>query len=401
VIAMNRQGYKYRLAVVDSNPIQYKVPLWREIAKVPDIDQTVFFASDLGLRPVQVKGFGASWVWDVPITDGYKHEFLKSVKLPLFPRPGGNVFPLGLFWRLLQGNYDAILIQGYRSACYIPAVAAALMAGIPLFVRSESHGEGGTNSLKAGLKRVLLRWLARRVAVVLAIGSWNRRHWRSAGVPEERILDAPYAVDNEAMQAAIDAQPKEVARIRSAWGAQTGDVVFLFAGRLIESKGPALLLEAFAALAPRGRCHLVFVGDGPLQQSLREQAKAARLSNVHFAGFVNQSALPYHYAAADVFVLPSFSETWGLVVNEAMACGLPVVVTDAMGCSPDLVEQTGAGIVVRARFVEELMGALDKMMEPEIREHAASLARRAIKGYTFAKSAAAVHTALELVCSQE
>lgn len=389
----------YRLAVVAPNPVQYQVPLWKELARDPEITLSVFFSSDLGTTSRQTKGSQAGWTWDIPLTEGYPHEFLSSVKLPFFPALGGDDFAPALFGKLLRGEYDAILVQGYRRPCDLVGIAAALLSGTPLFMRVESHGKKGRLSWKGLLRRGLLRALAKRISMVLAIGTWSRNYWRSLGVEEARILDAPYAVDNEAFQAILAKNPTRGRALRRQWGVREGERVFLFVGRLAEVKAPEVLLQAFAALPPGH--HLVFAGNGPLEGSLRVRVARERLQRVYFAGFINQSELPFYYDACDVLVLPSLGETWGLVVNEAMACGKPAIVTETTGCGPDLVAGPQAGKVVPPGQAAPLSAAMSELLDDTVWSQCAQAAAGVTEAFTFRRSARAIREALYRVTAKD
>jgi len=179
-----------------------------------------------------------------------------------------------------------------------------------------------------------------RVDAFLVIGSRNRDYYRSFGVPDKKLLWAPYGVDNERFALPDIDHAAARARIRSRLGAGPDTVVFASAAKLIERKRPLDLVDAVAALRKRGVDAIaLFIGDGDQRTAIEQRAiEQGTRSAVTIAGFVNQQELPDWYAAADALVLPSDArETWGLVVNEAMAAGLPVVVSDAAGCSVDLV----------------------------------------------------------------
>ncbi|MGD9781872.1 MAG: glycosyltransferase family 4 protein [Kiritimatiellia bacterium] len=322
------------LVAVETHPIQYKAPLFRRLALDPRLDLAVLYAM-LPDAAQQGAGFGVPFEWDVPLRDGYRSEVLENrAKHPSVTAFSGCDTP-GIEERLRVLRPDAVLLNGWVVKTCLQALWACKRLGIPCLVR----GEANLLRPRAGWKHALQRMLIRQYDAWLAIGSANREFYRFHRCPEERIFWTPYAVDNDffAAQAAVRAGRR--AEIRAGFGLPPEATVFLFAGKLEAKKRPLDLLEAFSLLPAdlRAKAHLLVVGDGPLHDACEQVARERHLP-VSFAGFLNQSRLPDAYAAADVLVLPSDAgETWGLVVNEAMASGRPAVVSRAAGCCADLV----------------------------------------------------------------
>lgn len=335
----------YRLFVVETHPIQYKVPLFRCLAREPELDLTVLYAMLPDARQ-QGAGFGVSFAWDVPLLDGYRYEVMENRAA----RPSATMFSgcdtPDLYARLKRDRPDAVLINGWVAKSCLQALWACRRLGIPCLVR----GEANLLRARAAWKHVLHGLLLRQYDAFLAIGSANREFYRRHHCQEDRIFWSPYAVDNEyfARQAALRADRRE--DIRTAFGISRGSCVFLFAGKLEAKKHPGDLLMAVARLPEdlRSRSHVLVAGDGDLRSECEQLARSRNIP-VTFAGFLNQTKLPDAYAAADVLVLPSDAgETWGLVVNEAMASGRPAVVTHSVGCRADLIleGQTGHSFAV-------------------------------------------------------
>jgi glycosyltransferase involved in cell wall biosynthesis len=193
--------------------------------------------------------------------------------------------------------------------------------------------------------------MMRRFDGYLYVGQRSREYFEHYGAPKSRLFFAPHCIDNQAF-----AHERPVR-------APDGRRRLLFAGKLIERKRPLDLVRAAVLLQGRGaKVEVAFAGSGELETELKRATVAAGLPAV-FHGFVNQSALPAAYAAADLLALPSDArETWGLVVNEGMACGLPAVVSDAVGCGPDLIEEGATGAVFPLGDIEELAGALERTL---------------------------------------
>jgi glycosyltransferase involved in cell wall biosynthesis len=337
---MSADRQSMRLFAVETHPIQYKAPLFRRLAEHPDLDVTVFYATLPDARQ-QGAGFGVSFAWDVPLLEGYRHEVLDNrARHPSVTTFSGCDTP-GIYARLRRERPDAVLVNGWGSKTCVQALWACRRLGIPCLVR----GEANHLRPRAAWKHLLHRMLLRQYSGYLAIGTASRDFYRAHGCPEDRLFMAPYAVDNGHFAAQAKLRAERRPALRESFGVPPSAMVFLFAGKLEDKKHPADLLEAVARLPAdlRPRAHVLVAGDGPLRTECEKLAREKRLS-VSFTGFLNQSRLPDAYAAADVLVLPSDAgETWGLVVNEAMASGRPAVVSRAAGCCADLVVEGETG----------------------------------------------------------
>ncbi|MDO8704743.1 MAG: glycosyltransferase family 4 protein, partial [Sulfuricaulis sp.] len=332
-----------KIAVITSHPIQYQAPLFRAIARQPDIDLTVFFGSNHGIAPGKVDpGFGKSFAWDVSLLDGYKHIFLNN------SRPGREVND----WRLdapdlksyfKSERYDAVLVFGWSKVLFWQAIWWARKYSIPLIQRGESNLKHAQSWYVKAAKKILFPLLFKQFKAFLAIGRLNAELYRHFGVPEAAIFTAPYCVDNDFFSERAAAQTVNARQLRKDFGIRDDDTVFLFMAKFIDRKRPLDLIAAAAKIHAAGNRHVILVGDGALLETCRNTIAADKLTNVHLVGFKNQSELPTYYAAADVLVLPSEYETWGLVVNEAMACGLPCIVSDACGAAADMILEGKTG----------------------------------------------------------
>ena len=211
-------------------------------------------------------------------------------------------------------------------------------------------------------RRLWLRWIYRKVDVALAVGSANRAYFRAHGLKERQIRWAPHSVDHAFFADPDGRFAAEGAKWRKKLGIPIEASVLIFAGKLESQKAPGLLLAAFAALGRSG-VHLVFGGTGPMEVGLRENAPA----NVHFVGFQNQSRMPVLYRLGDVLVLPSKAETWGLVLNEAMACGLAVIASDKVGAAQDLIQRGRNGEVFPSGDCGALTAVLNQVLADPVR----------------------------------
>jgi glycosyltransferase involved in cell wall biosynthesis len=371
----------YRVACLVSHPIQYQAPLFRYLAARPGIDLTVFFLSDLSIHAYHDSGFGVDVKWDVPLLDGYRHEFLPRVGSGSglsFWRP----WTFGLRTRLRHGRFDALWVHGYAHRGCLAGIAAAKSLGIQVMLRGESNLRSETDdALKLGVKRIAMPALLRTIDGVLAIGRLNREYYLHYGVEAGRIFPMPYAVDNEFFRSAAERARPHREELRAELGLKPGRAVILFASKMQPHKRAADLLEAYARLSPDGVAepapYLVFAGDGEERVNLERRARALKWNSIRFIGFRNQSELPALYDLCDVFVLPSEHEPWGLVVNEAMNAGKPVVVSDRVGAGPDLVEDGVNGFIYPARDIASLADRLRRLADSP--EHRAAMGARALE----------------------
>jgi glycosyltransferase involved in cell wall biosynthesis len=355
-----RAGRRVRLAYLVSHPIQYQAPLLRRIAQEPDIDLTVFFGSDFSVRGYRDEGFGVGVKWDVPLLDGYKHEFLPRLR---DGQDVGVMTPLnrGIVSRLRgRGGdlpFDALWVHGYASANSMHGIdcgesagdsgiaAGGVVAARPRTQWGYAHAE---ESVFCGLKLM--------VDGVLPIGTLNAEYWRHYFGDDVPQFLMPYAVDNGYF--AQRAREAEAGRksLRAELGIDPARPVILFASKLQARKHCDHLIEAYARLSPapgtEPNPYLVIVGDGEERAALEQQAAATGFSSIRFCGFRNQSELPQFFDLATVLVLPSRHEPWGLIVNEGMNAARPAIVSDDVGSGPDLIENGVNGCIYPVGAVE-------------------------------------------------
>jgi len=389
-----------RLAYLVSHPIQYQAPLLRRISAEPDIELTAFFCSDISVKPFQNPGFGQVIAWDVPLLEGYRHQFLPAWgqrdRLS-FSRP----FSYGLTRRLREGGFDTLWVHSYARLANLLAITTARRLKLPVLLREEATAF----SLPRGparrfVKRAFMKGLDRLVSAYLAIGSANSDYYRAHGIGPERIFPMPYAVDNDRFREAAEKARPESGKLRRALGIPEYAKVALTAARLIPEKGIGDLIEAWAetrkTMAPEKQCRLIIVGDGPLRTEL--EARAAVIGGVHFAGFRNQTELPAFYALADLFVLPSRREPWGLVVNEAMNAGCAILASDHVGAARDLVRPGVNGEVFPAGQTARLAQSLMHLLVDDARLAAMGRASRdIIAGWSFEEDVVGLRRALASV----
>jgi glycosyltransferase involved in cell wall biosynthesis len=286
--------------------------------------------------------------------------------------------------------------MGWNSRCYVQATIAALRERIPVLVRGDSHLGTRRSTWKRKTKDLIYPIWIRRFAACLAVGQRSAEYFRYYGA--KKIVLSPHFVDNDWFADRAFSAAAEREELRHRWGCSVKSFLFLFAGKLEEKKRPLDAIRALCLCRAKGMdAELLIAGDGTLKESCEGYAKQENLP-VHFIGFSNQSLMPKVYAAADALILPSDNrETWGLVVNEAMACGLPVIVSDEVGCVPDLVQQ-GCGSIFSCGNTEALADVMIKMASSiEASRMIGEQARKKIATFSVDRAESGVIEALSLV----
>ena len=397
---------KFRIAYLVTHPIQYQAPLLRLIAAQSDMDITVYFQSDMSLGSYEDPGFGRSVAWDVPLLDGYRSEFLPGL---------GRHHRISAQWpvnwgfrrRLRRSHFDVLWVHGYARWVNWAAMLWAKARGIKVFVRDEATAFSAQRSwLRRSAKGVFFRALSAVSDAFLAIGSANRAYYLAQGVPSERVFSMPYCVDNAFFASRATQALPEREQLRGELGLEPGRPIILYASKFEPRKRPQDLLAAYEKLLSMGgrasRAYLLLVGDGVLRSPLEVTAQEKRLEGARFLGFRNQTDLPALYELCDVFVLPSTNEPWGLVVNEAMAIGKPVVVSDAVGCAADLVLDGQNGFVFPVGQADALAAALSSVLaDPARAERMGHASRRIIASWSFEQDVDGLRSALHAVAGRQ
>lgn len=392
---------RYRLAALTSHPIQYQAPLFRALTETGEVDLDVLFCSSGSAGVHLDEGFGREFAWDTPLLDGYRHSFLKN--LSPSPAPGrflGCINPR-VGRALATGRYDAVWVHGWGLASSWLGFNAANRHHIPVLLRGEANGLKEPGGLKGCAKRFLLTRLFRQVSAFLAVGTNNAEFYAAYGAPKEKIFLAPYAVDNDFFLGRSRSLARERILLREREGISRDLPVILFCGKFSDVKRPLDLLDAFQHLGDEPKASLVFVGDGRLRVQMQQYVVEHGLRRVHFLGFRNQSELPACYALADVFVLPSAFEPWGLVVNEAMCSGLPVIASDKVGAAPDLIHDGVNGFVFPAGNVELLADRLRRaLLDEDMRQRMGAQSRGIIEHWGINETVHGIMQALEYATAQ-
>lgn len=360
-----------RLVILTEIIAPYRIPIFNALAARGDILPHVIFLSenDPSLRQ-----------WRV-----YKDEIKFSYEvLPSWRRRVGKYNLLlnrHVSAALRRAHPDAILCGGYS---YLASWQAALWArrhSVPLLLWSESTARDQRR--RHAPVEFMKRRFRRLCRAFVAAGKSSREYLLALGAPDRSVFIAPDAVDVPFYSTQSDKARRHADEIRPRHGLPSR--YFLFAGRLVKEKGIFDLLAAYATLdeSTRSQIGLVFAGAGPMLSELVQRAAGIRPGVVKFCGWVHREQIPELYALAEALVFPTYTDTWGLVVNEAMSCGLPVIASEVAGCVPDLVEDGWNGFVVPPRAVESLARTMQMLVrQPELAAQMRSRSVQRIQAYT-------------------
>jgi glycosyltransferase involved in cell wall biosynthesis len=379
-----------KLAIITTHPIQYNAPLFKLLAQREKILIKVFYTwGESVLEAKYDPGFKREIQWDIPLLEGYEYEFIGNKA----PDKGSHHFKgidnPGLIPAIRSYAPDAILVYGWSYKSHL-ALLRHFHKKIPILFRGDSTL---LDDVSAGYKKILrkffLRWVYRYVDYALYVGKNNYAYFKQAGLKEKQLIYAPHAIDNSRF-VRTDETVSQAVLFRQQLGINNNELVYLFAGKLESKKDPALLLQAFVESELNKKAHLVFVGNGDLEQELKEKAKG--ISVVHFMDFQNQSKMPAVYYLADVLVLSSKGpgETWGLALNEAMAAGKAIIASDRCGASVDVIKNNTNGYIFKASDIEDLKIGMLKIANKQIADNMGAASLEIIKEFSITRVAEAI-----------
>ena len=339
-----------KLAFLTTHPIQYQVPVFRHLAAAEGVDFQTLFCTIPNAKQ-QGAEFGVEFEWDLPLLEGYKHHVLDNVSAnPGLMHYSGCDTP-GVGEYLRANRFDAVVVNGWVVKSCIQTMRACRRLKIPCIVR----GEANNLRPRAWWKRMIHRRLMNYFSAYCPIGTASADFYRELGIPEHKMFLAPYCIENDRFECPDRANPDAVRAAREELGLPSDKACFLFCGKFIRKKNPDQLLKAVRMAADEGaNFHVLMVGDGELRPECEHYARKHQLP-VTFTGFMNQGEIKLAYLASDCLALPSDNgETWGLVVNEAFAAGMPAIVSDQVGCWKDLIKENSTGSVFPFAEIQEL-----------------------------------------------
>lgn len=404
-----------KLAIITTHPIQYYAPVFKLLAQ--KIQLRVFYT--LGEQSVSQydHGFGQQIEWDIPLLAGYDYQFLENIsKNPGTHHFNGIINP-GICEAVQDFKPEAILIYGWAWKSHLNALRF-FKGKAPVYFRGDSTLLDQQKSFRRLLRKYFLKWIYNHIDKAFYVGTANKAYFKHFGLKENQLLLAPHAVDNDRFG---KENITEAQTLRTQLHIKSDEILILFAGKFESKKNPELLLNAFIDLDLK-KTHLLFVGNGVLEENLKRKVEELGVSGeglaekvkfeyaqdnsninselkverweesvkkrIHFMDFQNQSQMPMVYQACDLFCLPSKGpgETWGLAVNEAMAAGKAVLVSDKVGCAADLVNPGVNGQVFTSGDLTDLKQKLKVLTENKTKLAQMGLAsQEMIKDWSFKK----------------
>lgn len=339
---------KYKVAIIHNIISPYRVPLFEGLSKLPSIDLFVYFCAKTHKERK----------WDILESDRYNYEILSGVTLEI----GCIIYHINpsIISKLIKGKYEVVILSGCTDFTTQAAFVTSKLLKTPVILWSE--GIEGAQSLLGKVISPLTKYIVRNVDAVIVPGMMSRDFHIKQGAVQEKIFIAPNIVDNKMFMQQSQKIKKEKEGLKQELNIQNVKII-LFVGQLIKRKGVEYLLKAYKKLKYEydGIC-LVIIGDGALKNELEEICIKEHIKGVHFTGWVSEEQKIIYYSIADLFILPTLEDVWGLVINEAMCCGLPVISTKAAGCAVDMTLPGENGFIVDAASVEQLYSAMNEII---------------------------------------
>ena len=371
-----------RVAHLVSHPIHYFIPIYKELHKIKDISFTVIYYTLKTTGKLHKNDYSRDINFNVSYFEGYHWVSFPKSNLLEIPNFFYNSPRIDILAHLWKEKYDIIWIHGYYLVMNWFAVLLQSFNKRISFLRTEDVLFHKRKNWKKIIKYFPLRFLLSQT-YGLYIGEANKKYLEYYGIPKTRLYPAIYCADNQYFQTQYEKYFPYKDNIRKDLGIVNPYPIILFCGRLVEMKCPLLLLEAFQIVATQLPCNLLVVGDGPLRNVMEEKITRDKIKNVYFTGFLNQSEISKAYSASDLFVLPSTHDTWGLVINEAMNFGLPVIASDLVGCVGDLVKDGENGFVFPANNVHKLADCIKTLINDEsMRKKMGQKSKEIIESYS-------------------
>jgi len=385
---------RFSLAVLMTHPTQFDGPLFSRISQAGLIDLTVYYLETDRIADKVDKELGFSPNWDIPLTERYRsvvcpRQFVRRVRL---------------LWRecVVGGNYDLVIVPGYARLDTNLLVLAARRQAVGM--RLDTAPIHPQPRLKYWCKRTVLRRFFRRFATFHPVGSLTERYLEGLGVSASRMFRFPYAADNAYLAQRASLFRPERGRMLSDLGISPGSFVVLGVLKFVPRENPMELLRGFQLFHQTfPDSALILVGAGALEGEMKAYVGTEKLSNcVRLVGYAKYSELPKWYAISNVFVHPALYEPWGVSVNEAMACGLPVVASSSVGSSYDLIEDGANGYRYPSGNAQALADCLASIASRPDRGRAlGERSERLIKEWDFESAMKSIESTLRRIKTDE
>lgn len=385
--------HKKKLAIVTTHPIQYNAPLFSLINNRGITDIRVFYTWGQSKEGILYDpGFKKIFQWDIPLMEGYDYEFIQNISPKAGTKSFFGIINKNLVKRIQLYNPDAILVYGWSFVSHLH-ILMHFKGKVKLLFRGDSTllNEGSSFLIKKFIRRFFLKWVYKHISHALYVGSANKEYFLKHGLKNNQLHFAPHAIDIRRFMGDDLLFNQRAADWRKMLGYSEECIIVLFAGKLEYVKAPDLLIHQFMASVNQS-IKLIVAGNGHMENQLKNMA--AQDNRISFLDFQNQQMMPVLYRLADIYILPSRSETWGLAVNEAMACGRPVIVSNKVGCQFDLIIPGVTGFVFDSNSAQELTDIFDDLKSQEILISMGKRAKQKVSEYNYEKICIAIDSIL-------
>jgi len=359
----------HKITIVAPTCFYYQAPLFRALTSDDRLDLTVVFCTEEGISGTDINtayGTNGSWGSTDELLCGYKSKFLKNhARRGSYLKSLVGLFNLGIWDELKRDRPDAVAIMSWMNPTWWLTILACIRFRIPILLMTDANmeAESLSSNWKTWAKRITLsRLLFRMASGFLCAGTSNKELYTHYGVPEEKLHPFAYSWGYGPLIEKSKSLIRKKTELRAEYGLPQDAVIALYCGRFSEEKGSLELLKAFKDVS-NPRKALVLVGDGGLRGRMQNFADANGIGSIYFMGFQNREEILKFYALADLLVLPSLKETWGMVVNEGLCFSLPVVVSDQVGSGADLVRHGENGQVFLAGDVAGLSESISNLID--------------------------------------
>jgi len=381
-----------KLAIITTHPVQYYAPVFKLLSERKQVLVKVFYTWGKNAANKYDPGFNKNIEWDIPLLEGYTYEWVKNTSKDEGSHRFNGIINPDIITQIEIWRPDVILVYGWGYNSHLK-VLRHFKNKIPVFFRGDSNLLDEKKGVKSLLRKFFLKWVYRHVDHAFFVGTNNKEYYKKYGLKENQLSFAPHSIDNKRF---AWEREDEAALFRQSLNIGNEDILILFAGKLEEKKTPGILLDAFLTINPQS-AHLLFIGNGPLEHELK--LKAGNNNCVHFMDFQNQLQMPVIYHACDLFCLPSKgpNETWGLAINEAMACGKAILASDKAGAVADLVKPGQNGAVFKAGDLADLTYQLIILIKGGKKElmNMGECSKKLIKDWNFENQVSVVESVIK------